>query len=219
MRAESQVVLRWIAQQFAFFGSALGIGFPVIAMLDHRSGDLPGVFIGLALLILAYVSFRLYRPGVCTKADALKLMSQLGFDISIDPLSNGTVQATLNFIGAGSALWGGYAALGSTRYVTLKAPLAGASFGPATVRKCSSQTSLLALRPQRYDLKSVDPGVTAKLQAVVKQLDYLDVNIAATDTTLSVDVYGSFFQGQDLRRNISNALQLLGLMMSQQQPE
>lgn len=216
MRAESQVVLRWVGQQFAFFGSALGIGFPVIAMLDHRPDDLQGVFIGIGLLVLAYVSFRLYRPGVCTKGDALRLMSQLGFDTSVDPISDGNVEAALNFMGAGSALWGGYAVLSSTRYVTLKVPTAGVSFGPITIRKCSSQTSLLTLRPQRYDTASVDAGMAAKLQEAVKRLDYLDVNIKGTETTLVVDVYGSFLQGPDLRRNISNALQLLQSITSQQ---
>lgn len=188
MRAEVQAVLRWFGQKFALFGLGLDVIFPVIAMIDNRPDDFQGVLIGVALLALGYISFRLYRPGVCTTGDALRLLRQLGFDTSVEPATKGNVTATPIFLGASSALWGGYVVLGSTRDLILTVPIAGAPFGPITVRKCSGKRSLLALRAQESGTASGGSALAAKLKQAAVELDYLDVNLQATETTLAVDV-------------------------------
>lgn len=208
MRAESQAALRWFGQAFTWVSLSVGIGSLLVPVFVSRPDSPSFILMGLAGLSLAYIVFRLYRRGVCTTGDALRLLNQLGFNTAVAPISNGNVEATLTFAGANSALWGGYAALGSTKYLTLKVPIAGASFGPVTIRKCSSQTSLLALRPQQYDIVGAGAVMAVKLQEAAGQLDYLDINAEATETALTIDVYGSFFNGPELRQNILNAVQL-----------
>ena len=81
-------------------------------------------------------------------------------------------------------------------------------YPPHYVHSLTSWVSESALRPQQYDIVGAGVVMAVKLQEAAGQLDYLDINAEATETALTIDVYGSFFNGPELRQNISNAVQL-----------